>query len=66
MGGVDAGDSAADGPVAFDERLGGGALGFLFAFADDAAEVGEELAVFAFGDEIWHYGPWAEIRTGPA
>jgi len=40
-------DALADGPVALDEGLGGGALCFLFAFADDAAEVGEELVLVA-------------------
>ena len=43
-------DAFADGPVAVDEGLGGGALGLLLAFADDAAEVGEELVVVAFGE----------------
>ena len=52
------GDSFADGPVAFDERLGGGALGFLRALADDSLEVGEELFVFAFGDQVRHLVPW--------
>ena len=51
-----AGDSAAQRPIAFDEGLGGGALGLLFAFANDAAEVGEELVVFALGDELWPEG----------
>ena len=39
-------DAFADGPVAFDEGLGGGAFGFLFAFADDAAQ-----AAFVAGAE---------------
>jgi len=34
-----AGDALVYGPVAGDEGLGGGALGFLVAFADDAGEV---------------------------
>ena len=42
-------DALADGPVAFGEGLGGSAFRFLFAFPDDAAEVGEELLVLAFG-----------------
>lgn len=39
------GDAAANGPVAFEEGLGGGALGFLFALADDAPEVNDELTL---------------------
>jgi hypothetical protein len=42
-------DAAADGSVAVDEGLGGGAFGFLFAFADDLAEVGQQLGVLLFG-----------------
>lgn len=43
------GDAVADGPVAFDEGLGGGAFGFLLAFADDAAEVAGECGVLGGG-----------------
>jgi len=33
-------DGAGDGELFADEAAAGGALGFLFAFADDAAKVG--------------------------
>jgi hypothetical protein len=50
-------------PIGVEEGLGGGAFGFLFVFADDGAEVGEEGGVLLFGEERggfgkwWHFGP---------
>ena len=53
-------DGAGDGELFADEAAAGGAFGFLPAFADDAAEVGEKLLVLLFAEEVaggWHIGP---------